>query len=104
MARRMVMVDDLDGKSEAAETVTWGMDSEWYELDLSEVNAAKFRGQLEPYKAASRPISPPRRARNGDESQAIRDWAMRNGRPISDKCPIPTDVRQAYERAQAGGK
>ncbi|MCX4976260.1 Lsr2 family protein [Streptomyces sp. NBC_00620] len=101
MARRVITIDDIDGKTEAAENVVWGLDGEWYELDLSEVNAAKMRGLLDPYKAASRPTSAPRKSRNGDDTQAMREWGIRNGFVVSDKGPIPGDLRQAYEKAQA---
>ena len=101
MARRMIMVDDLDGKSESSENIVWGLDGDWYEIDLSEVNAAKMRGILEPYKTASRPTSPPRKTRNGDDTQLIRDWGIRNGFVVQDKGPIPGDLRTAYDKAQA---
>ena len=39
------MVDDLD-QSEAAETVTFGIDQVQYELDLSQANAGKLRNEL----------------------------------------------------------
>ncbi|GAA0295495.1 Lsr2 family protein [Streptomyces turgidiscabies] len=101
MGKRLISFDDLDQKSEAAENITWGLDGEWFEIDLSEVNATKFRNALEPYRNASRPTSAPRKPRNGDDSLAIREWAIRNGHVVSDKGPIPANVRQAYEKAQA---
>lgn len=100
MARRVITVDDLDGKSESAENIVWWFDGDWREVDLSEVNAAKFRGLLEPYKAASRLTTAPRK-RNGDDTQLIRDWGIRNGFVVQDKGPIPGDLRAAYDKAQA---
>ncbi|MCM2417658.1 Lsr2 family protein [Streptomyces sp. RKAG293] len=102
MARRVITVDDLDQKSESAENIVWGLDGEWYEIDLSEANAARLRGLLEPYLAASRPTKAPRaRASNGDDSQAIRDWAATQRIPMNDKGPIPADIRRQYEAAKA---
>ncbi|MEW1829395.1 Lsr2 family protein [Streptomyces sp. NPDC088196] len=100
MAKRVVTVDDLDGKSEAAENFVFWFDGEWYEIDLSEVNATKFRSSIEPYKNAARPSSAPRK-RNGDETQAVRDWAARAGIPVNDKGPIPGPIRQQYDQAMA---
>ena len=47
-------IDHLDG-SEATETVTFGLDSTTYEIDLNKKNAAALRKALEPHvKAAAR--------------------------------------------------
>jgi hypothetical protein len=50
MATRVTttLVDDTDG-SEAVETLTFGIDSVQYELDLSEQNAKKLREALAPW-------------------------------------------------------
>lgn len=42
------LIDDLD-KSDADETVRFGLDGVEYEIDLSAKNAAKLRQLLEPY-------------------------------------------------------
>jgi hypothetical protein len=55
MAQKVSLIDDLDG-SEADETVTYSLDDQEYEIDLSEENAAKFRETLEPYIDKSRPV------------------------------------------------
>jgi Lsr2 len=41
-------IDDLDG-SEAAGTITFGLDGRTYEIDLSDENADKLRHALAPY-------------------------------------------------------
>ncbi|MCX0275170.1 Lsr2 family protein [Nocardia zapadnayensis] len=41
------MVDDLDGKSVAAETVSFGVDGVMYEIELSEANAREFRAGMD---------------------------------------------------------
>jgi len=46
-------VDDLDG-SDAAGTVSFGLDSRAYEIDLSDDNAAKLRESLASFIAAAR--------------------------------------------------
>ena len=54
MAKRTIvqLVDDTDG-SEAAETLTVGLEGVNYELDLSDKNAKKLREQLAPWLAAA---------------------------------------------------
>jgi hypothetical protein len=46
-------VDDLDG-SDAAGTVSFGLDGRTYEIDLSDDNAAKLRDSLASFVAAAR--------------------------------------------------
>jgi hypothetical protein len=105
MARKVVLVDDLDGKSEATDTVLWGLDGEFYELDLSKPNAEKLRTFLDPYKKASRVTAAPRARRSGGngsyDPQEVRNWATAQGREISDKGPIPTNILADYERSKA---
>jgi Lsr2 protein len=48
MAQRVVLTDDLDG-SEGSETVTYTVNGQEYEIDLSQKNAEKFHKLLEPY-------------------------------------------------------
>jgi hypothetical protein len=45
--------DDLDG-SEAEETVKFGLDGKFYEVDLNKKNAAALRKALKPYVDAGR--------------------------------------------------
>ena len=48
MAQRIMLIDDLDG-SEASTTLTYAIDGQEYEIDLSEENAEKFRTTLAPF-------------------------------------------------------
>ena len=79
----VLLVDDLDG-GEATETVTFALDGNAYEIDLSEPNAAKLRGGILPYaeharRAGTRASSnggPKRRSKaNRVRSADIRTWA-----------------------------
>ena len=54
MAQKIVLIDDLDG-SEASTTLTYAIDGQDYEIDLSAKNAEKFRTTLEPFIEKSRP-------------------------------------------------
>ena len=55
MAQRVEtqLVDDVDG-SAATQTVRFALDGREYEIDLSDMNAAKLRKALHPYAAAGR--------------------------------------------------
>jgi Lsr2 len=93
-------VDDLDG-SDAAGTVTFGLDGRAYEIDLSDDNASRLRASLASFIAAARQsggsnaaggrrgqkmtASSPARPQPLDREQtaAIRAWARQNGHQVS---------------------
>jgi hypothetical protein len=101
------LIDDLDG-GVATETVSFGLDGASYEIDLSEKNAAKLRDLLATYVGAARrsggrgrPAGSGRRGgRPGrtdrEQTQAIREWARKNGFKIGEKGRIPANVLEAY--------
>lgn len=108
MAQRVhiVLTDDLDG-TDAAETVTFGLDGSNYEIDLSTGNAEKLRDALRPYTTVARKTSGRgksggrRRASAGGSGNAteIRAWAQEQGMSVSSRGRVPAEVRQAYEAA-----
>ena len=81
MAQKVSLIDDLDG-SEADETVTYSLDGQEYEIDLSEENAAKFRETLEPYIDKSRPVE---RQASPAKSTTRRWWGKRTRPPATDQ-------------------
>jgi hypothetical protein len=104
------LIDDLD-QSTAEETVSFALDGNNYEIDLSSKNAAKLREAMAEYVAnarratrsgAGRAGASPRR--NGsrpargdrEQTQAIREWARNNGHKIGDKGRIPGHILDAY--------
>jgi hypothetical protein len=101
------LIDDLD-QGEAEETVTFGLDGANYEIDLSAKNAAGLRDALAEYVAHARRASrgarpaggPARRGRSArgdrEQTQAIREWARKNGFKIGEKGRIPANVLDAY--------
>jgi Lsr2 len=109
-------VDDLDG-SDAAGTVTFGLDGRAYEIDLSGDNAAKLRDSLADYIAAARksdgsPTPGGRRAQkmttnsgprpqplDREQTAAIRAWARQNGHQVSERGRIPKTVVEAFQAA-----
>lgn len=102
----IVLEDDLDG-SEAAETVTFGLDGTSYEIDLNKKNAAALREALATYVGHGRKLgSAPRRGRKaaasttgGASAREIRDWARSNGLTVPDRGRVSAEVRQAFDAA-----
>jgi hypothetical protein len=111
MAKQIItlLTDDLDG-GEADRTVEFGLDGVNYTIDLSEKNAGKLRKALEPFLSAAtrlgrsgvtpnvaRRAAPAASSRTSrDQNQAIREWANKNGYPVSERGRIPSNVVEAY--------
>ena len=103
------LIDDLDG-SEAEETVTFALDGNSYDIDLSAGNAAKLRDVLAVYignarrsggrSGSSGRSGGSRRGRGArsdrEQTQAIREWARKNGHQVGEKGRIPGSVLDAY--------
>jgi Lsr2 len=116
VARREIVVleDDLEG-GKADETVKFSLDGVQYEIDLSEKNAKKLRDAVATYVASGRRVSrggvvvggrAAARARGSaaadrEQNKAIRAWARRKGRDISDRGRIPQEIVDEYH-ADAG--
>jgi len=107
------LVDDLD-KSEASETVTFGLDGKEYEIDLSDEHARALRESFADFIPVARRVTgsssaPQARARRSSggspvradraQTQAIREWARANGHTVSDRGRIPTKVLGEFEAA-----
>jgi hypothetical protein len=105
------LVDDLDG-SEADESISFTLDGNALEIDLSTENAEKLRDILAPYIAAARrgDRQPVRRQQPMSAASAapreatgpIREWAAANGFKISARGRISAHVIKAYENRSAG--
>jgi hypothetical protein len=112
MAQKVMvtLVDDLDG-SEAGETVEFGLDGAFYEIDLSEDNAERLRDALSDYVEHARRQAGGRKRLAGrlgagraprtasadrEQNQAIREWARKQGMNVSDRGRIPKEVTDAY--------
>lgn len=108
MASRTVLVltDDTDG-SEADVTMKFGLDSTQYEIDLSEANAKKLLGTLDPWMKAARKTGGRKGRRGGGtngkgEVKAVREWAKKQGLNVSERGRVSAEVRQAYDNAIKG--
>jgi len=106
---QVILTDDLDG-DEADETVTFALDGTSYEMDLSAKNSKALRDALAVYVASARRVAKGRRSgaaaasRNPvttdrAQTQAIRDWARRNGHKVSDRGRVPSAVLDAFNSA-----
>jgi hypothetical protein len=115
MAQRILLVDDLDG-TEAEETITYTVDGQDYEIDLSEDNAKKFRDVLAPFLEKSRtverqpvtvtPIRTTRRRGGGggsgrDDLTEIREWAKAQGHQVSERGRIKKEIIEEYDAAHS---
>ncbi len=108
---QVLLVDDLDGGT-ATETVSFGLDGSGYEIDLSAENADKLREALAPFvgharratRGPARATSPGRPGRSSaridrEQTQAIREWARKNGHKVSERGRIPGSIVEAYNSA-----
>lgn len=98
MAQRVevVLVDDLDG-SEAKETVTFGLDARYYEIDLSDEHTKELREMLKQYVRKGRVIAPPSPQ---NEAQQIREWAVNNGYQVASRGRLHRDIVEAYRNSR----
>ncbi len=114
MAKQIIhkLVDDLDG-GDADETVKFSLDGVQYEIDLSTANAEKLRDVFTPYIANGRKVGRggvvvggrADRSRGAttdrEQNKAIRAWAKKAGKDISDRGRIPQEIVDEYH-AKAG--
>ena len=98
------LVDDLDG-GDAEQTVKFALDGIQYEIDLSDKNAQKLRDVFAPYVASGAKVARggvvvggrAARGRGGatadrEQNKAIREWAKKSGKDISDRGRIPQEI------------
>ncbi|MFF0814608.1 Lsr2 family protein [Rhodococcus sp. NPDC003318] len=114
MAKKVTvtLIDDVDQESAADETVEFGLDGVTYEIDLSSENAGKLREQLAEWVTHARRSTGRRRAGkptpaatksrvavDREQSAAIREWARRNGHPVSARGRISAEIAELYNKA-----
>ena len=114
MARREILTDDIDG-SEGAQTISYTVDGQEYEIDLSEENVQRFHAAVEPFVSKSRQVerqaAPARRGRGDgrrrsgssgrDDIPQIRAWAESQGMDVSGRGRIKKEVIDAYDAAHS---
>jgi hypothetical protein len=99
-------IDDLDGKVlDEFETIRWAVDGREYEFDTSPKHAQQFRNSIEKYLTVSRRVGPKNTRTvaavksKSSRTQAIREWALREGYEVSSRGRIPLAVAEAFEAA-----
>jgi hypothetical protein len=99
---QVFLIDDLDGSS-ADETVAFGLDGRFYEIDLSSKNAGRLRDALANYVAHGRKSGiirsngrRPATRSTGANTADVRLWARSNGYSVNDRGRISTEVLDAY--------
>jgi Lsr2 len=111
---QVLLVDDLDG-GEASETVSFAVDGNNYEIDLSGKNATELRDAFAKYVGAARKAgrsgsssgsrSSSRRSSGSstsmdrDQAAAIRSWAKKQGLKVSDRGRIPATIIEQYNQS-----
>jgi Lsr2 len=103
----ITLEDDLDG-SPAERTVSFGLGTAEYEIDLSAANVGTFRTQLAPFVDHARKVGRSERTRlsrtsaSRHETAVVRAWAREHGIQISARGRIPASVTEQYEAASTG--
>lgn len=103
-----ILIDDLDG-GEANQTVTFAIDGNSYEIDLSDDNAKKLREALSPFVSHARKgdggaqrgrkRGGSQRAMSREKSSEIRAWAKAHGLNVSERGRIASHIVEQYEAA-----
>lgn len=107
MAQRVEvhLIDDLDGSSEANQSVAFALDGVAYEIDLADKNAEKLRKALAPYieKARRTGKASSKANKNGSKGgpapTLVRAWAKDNGYDVPERGRLPKDIVDAYTAA-----
>ncbi|GAB3068058.1 histone-like nucleoid-structuring protein Lsr2 [Pedococcus soli] len=95
MARKELIVDDLDG-SDGASTVTFSFEDHKWEIDLAPANVEKLAKVLQPFVNKAREVAKKSSSNGNGESVAARLWAQQTGIDIAPKGKIPTDILEKY--------
>lgn len=105
MAKKFILIDDLDGESVATKTVQFEAFGRRYTIDLNDEHANELNAVLSKYASVATEIVAPNRIaaksiRTPAELNEIRQWARSEGHNVSDKGRIPESVIRKFEHAQ----
>jgi Lsr2 len=124
VSRKTIVLDDLDPKQEAAETITFAFGATIYEIDLGHPNLEKLSTFLAPFIAVGRvvdpkagarrftsltatpsipgmPPTPPITGAEEPDPSVVRAWAIDNGYSVEPKGRVPVNITDAYKAAKA---
>lgn len=113
MAKKTILVDDLDGtelKDGQGDTVSFTYEGSEYSLDLSNKNKKKLDDALAPFIANATKLGGRRtstRSSGGtspartdkEKLQAMRQWARDHGYSVSDRGRVSQEIQEAYHAA-----
>jgi hypothetical protein len=96
----VLLVDDIDGKTRAEETVKFTYRGKTYEIDLNGENLAEFDGCMQRFVTNARGYGA---GQNNDsqDKQGIRNWARQQGIKVGSRGRIPATVLREYYKASA---
>lgn len=105
---KIILEDDINGGI-AEETVRFGLDGKFYEIDLSARNAAQLREAIRPFADKARRVQEGKGAKGkkrsvtaqrGKDNAKIRAWAQKNGYEVAERGRIHQHIKDAYYAAQ----
>ena len=105
MATKIIVLFHDDLTDEPADTtVSFGLDGQDYEIDLTNANAEELRDMMDAYIAAGRKTGGTRRRRRSGpiskvDSKAVRAWAVTKGYEVSNRGRVPAAVIEAFKAA-----
>lgn len=124
VAKKVILVDDIDGSETDVVTVNFALEGDLYEVDLSAVNLDGLREALKPFTSVARrrPTASARKKPTGaggsgsngasggngaktvgflsrDQRTAVREWARAQGLEVADRGAFPKEVLAAYQEA-----
>lgn len=122
MAVKEILVDDIDGETEGAETLTFFVDGQEFAIDLADENYLQFQEKLDQHRAwlkemaeYGRPVvsrmgqvakSKPKHT--PEELATIREWLRSQGHKVSDFGRIKDSLMEKWETRsrmpKAGGE
>lgn len=94
MATITTKVDDLDGKTEGAETVRVQVGDQAVDIDLGKPNRDKLMELLKPYFEKGREVT--RKGGGDSETTRARAWLQHHGHKVGEKGRIPDDLMAIY--------
>jgi len=115
MAKKVIIVDDIDGtEGDGIVTQRFSLGSDFYEVDLCPQNLLSLRAALEPIVSAGRRVTrgqhkkkPASESKQGnsafdfprEQRVAIRTWARDNGYDVADRGAFSQELLAAYRDA-----
>ena len=111
MAQRVIttLIDDLDGsviEGESGRTVSFALEGEAYEIDLTEQHVVELENVLAPYLSVARKSSlpAPLSSRRGRPDPAeVRKWAKSAGYDVPERGRLSSKLIDAFARETAFG-